>query len=156
MKRWTRAGLVAVMVLAVSFSAVHAQTDKVLESEALDLAAGMQVAEWESVYKPLRDLAKAADKESRLKDAADLWVRAAYQNRTPTYRAAALRNAAFFSARIGECERAKRLWAKARALLNMIEEFPDKFPTTEKMQTSGKKTAADINWGFKDSACRNR
>lgn len=157
MKRWMlNAGLVAVMVLGFSFSLAQAKTDKILEAEALELSAGMQVLEWQAVYEPLRDLAKAAGKEGKLKEAADLWVKAAYRHRVPTYRAAALRNAAYFSARISDCQRARRLWFAARDLLESIDQFPELYPLTEKMEASGKKTAADINWGFMDSACRDR
>ena len=142
--------------MGVLVSATEAKTDKALEAEAISLSAGMTQVEFDDLYLPLRQQAKHADADKRLADAADYWVRAAYQHRVPTYRAAALRNAAFFSARITECDRARDLWNKSLALLKLIEDNPDKFPATDKKETSRKKTLADIRWGLDDSACRVR
>lgn len=151
MKRFiSRAGLIAVMLFSFSLQSVRGD-DKALKAEALELSAGMQVAEWEAVYVPLRDLAKAAEKEKRLKDAADFYVRAAYQHRVPAFRAAALRNAAFHSSRIGDCFRARQLWNESLQLLALIRENPDKFPGHE---STNKKTRRDTRWGLYGSACR--
>lgn len=151
MKRFiTRAGLLAVMLFSFSLQGVRGD-DKALRAEALELSAGMQVDEWEAVYVPLRNLAKVAAKEKRFRDSADLWVRAAYQHRVPAFRAAALRNAGFYSSRIGDCEIARSRWKRALNVLKNAD--PKKFPGHKK---SRHKTLADIYWGLDDSACKKR